>query len=180
MNWCPGNASFTFSYRRDDSIGVILKPPPGARHDSIHDRRDDGPRPALAEEGSQLGLDALLHVVGELPAARGEQLDAVVRVHVVRGGDHGPGNRLGRGQMQPYERKRQGPLAGMAGSRLSGFPLRLLRGDGRGLEFVTSDGELITADGTLVVGPRSAVIGIDHQKPLATKRQKSHKKRKPK
>ena len=38
--------------------------------------------------------------------------------------------------------------------------LRLLRGDGRGLEFVTSDGELITADGTLVVGPRSAVIGI--------------------
>ena len=33
---------------------------------------------------------------------------------------------IGRGQMQPYERKRQGPLAGMAGSRLSGFPLRLL------------------------------------------------------
>lgn len=33
---------------------------------------------------------------------------------------------IGRGLMQPYERKRQGPLAGMAGSRLSGFPLRLL------------------------------------------------------
>jgi hypothetical protein len=33
---------------------------------------------------------------------------------------------IGRGQMQPSERKRQGPLAGMAGSRLSGFPLRLL------------------------------------------------------
>ena len=32
---------------------------------------------------------------------------------------------IGRGQMQPYERKRRGPLAGMAGSRLSGFPLRL-------------------------------------------------------
>ena len=33
---------------------------------------------------------------------------------------------IGRGLMQPYERKRQGALAGMAGSRLSGFPLRLL------------------------------------------------------
>ena len=37
---------------------------------------------------------------------------------------------IGRGMMQPYERKRQGPMAGMAGSRLSGFPLRLFSDPG--------------------------------------------------
>ena len=31
---------------------------------------------------------------------------------------------------------------------------------GRGLEFVTSDGELIAADGTLIVGPRQAATGM--------------------
>ncbi len=41
-----------------------------------------------------------------------------------------------------------------------GTALRLLQGAGRGLDFVTSDGELLAADGTLIVGPRSAVIGI--------------------
>jgi chromosome segregation protein len=38
--------------------------------------------------------------------------------------------------------------------------LRLVHGAGRGLDFVTSDGELLMADGTLIVGPRSAVVGI--------------------
>ncbi|MEX2316863.1 MAG: chromosome segregation protein SMC [Pirellulales bacterium] len=37
---------------------------------------------------------------------------------------------------------------------------RLHQGAGRGLEFVTSDGELLASDGTLIVGTRSAVIGI--------------------
>jgi chromosome segregation protein len=38
--------------------------------------------------------------------------------------------------------------------------LRLWQSSGRGLEFVTSDGELLAADGTLVVGPRRAVTGM--------------------
>jgi chromosome segregation protein len=38
--------------------------------------------------------------------------------------------------------------------------LRLAQSSGRGLEFVTSDGELLAADGTLVVGPRRAVTGM--------------------
>lgn len=38
--------------------------------------------------------------------------------------------------------------------------LRLSQGSGRGLKFVTSDGELLAADGTLVVGPRRAVTGM--------------------
>ncbi len=38
--------------------------------------------------------------------------------------------------------------------------LRLSQSSGRGLEFVTSDGELLAADGTLVVGPRRAVTGM--------------------
>jgi chromosome segregation protein len=38
--------------------------------------------------------------------------------------------------------------------------LRLAQTAGRGLEFVTSDGELLTADGTLIVGPRQASAGI--------------------
>ena len=42
-------------------------------------------RPELLAE---LGLDGVLDVVGELLAAAGEELDAVVRGGVVRGGDH--------------------------------------------------------------------------------------------
>ena len=38
--------------------------------------------------------------------------------------------------------------------------LRLAQSVGRGLEFVTSDGELISADGTVVVGPRQANTGV--------------------
>ncbi|MEX0613559.1 MAG: chromosome segregation protein SMC [Pirellulales bacterium] len=38
--------------------------------------------------------------------------------------------------------------------------LRLSRSSGRGLEFVTSDGELLAADGTLIIGPRQAAAGI--------------------
>lgn len=38
--------------------------------------------------------------------------------------------------------------------------LRLAQTAGRGLAFVTSDGELLTADGTLVVGPRQASAGL--------------------
>ncbi|MEX0642919.1 MAG: chromosome segregation protein SMC [Pirellulales bacterium] len=38
--------------------------------------------------------------------------------------------------------------------------LRLSQSGGRGLDFVTSDGELLAADGTLVVGPRRAVTGM--------------------
>ncbi len=38
--------------------------------------------------------------------------------------------------------------------------LQLSQTTGRGLEFVTSDGELLMADGTLVVGPRQAAAGI--------------------
>ncbi|MEX0642018.1 MAG: chromosome segregation protein SMC [Pirellulales bacterium] len=38
--------------------------------------------------------------------------------------------------------------------------LRLAQSVGRGLEFVTSDGELIAADGTVVVGPRQAATGM--------------------
>src|SRR6185295_11414216 len=34
--------------------------------------------------------------------------------------------------------------------------LRLAQSIGRGLDFVTSDGELISADGSIVVGPRQA------------------------
>jgi chromosome segregation protein len=37
---------------------------------------------------------------------------------------------------------------------------RLSQTSGRGLDFVTSDGELLTADGTLIVGPRIAAAGI--------------------
>jgi hypothetical protein len=33
---------------------------------------------------------------------------------------------IGRGLMQPYERRRAGAMAGMAGSRVSSFPIRLL------------------------------------------------------
>jgi chromosome segregation protein len=38
--------------------------------------------------------------------------------------------------------------------------LRLAQTSGRGLSFVTSDGELLAADGTLVVGPRQASAGL--------------------
>jgi len=38
--------------------------------------------------------------------------------------------------------------------------LRLVQSIGRGLEFVTADGELIAADGTIVVGPRQANTGV--------------------
>jgi chromosome segregation protein len=38
--------------------------------------------------------------------------------------------------------------------------LRLSRTTGRGLDFVTADGELMAADGTLIVGPRHAAAGI--------------------
>jgi chromosome segregation protein len=38
--------------------------------------------------------------------------------------------------------------------------LRLAQSVGRGLEFVTSDGEMIAADGTVVVGPRQAATGM--------------------
>ncbi len=38
--------------------------------------------------------------------------------------------------------------------------LRLAQSAGRGLEFVTSDGELLTADGTLIIGPRLVAAGI--------------------
>ncbi len=38
--------------------------------------------------------------------------------------------------------------------------LRLAQTAGRGLAFVTSDGELLTAEGTLVVGPRQASAGL--------------------
>jgi chromosome segregation protein len=38
--------------------------------------------------------------------------------------------------------------------------LRLSQATGRGLEFVTSDGELLAADGTLIVGPRHAAAGV--------------------
>jgi chromosome segregation protein len=38
--------------------------------------------------------------------------------------------------------------------------VRLSRAAGRGLDFVTSDGELLQADGTLIVGRRPALIGI--------------------
>jgi chromosome segregation protein len=38
--------------------------------------------------------------------------------------------------------------------------LRLSRSSGRGLDFVTGDGELLTNDGTLVVGPRQATAGM--------------------
>src|SRR5207237_6421306 len=38
--------------------------------------------------------------------------------------------------------------------------LRLSQSSGRGLEFVTSDGEFLAADGTLVVGPRQAAAGM--------------------
>ncbi len=38
--------------------------------------------------------------------------------------------------------------------------IRLAQTTGRGLEFVTSDGELLTADGTLIIGPRQAATGM--------------------
>jgi chromosome segregation protein len=38
--------------------------------------------------------------------------------------------------------------------------LRLAQTAGRGLEFVTSDGELLAADGTLIIGPRQAATGM--------------------
>jgi chromosome segregation protein len=38
--------------------------------------------------------------------------------------------------------------------------LRLGQSVGRGLEFVTGDGELISADGTVIVGPRQAATGV--------------------
>lgn len=38
--------------------------------------------------------------------------------------------------------------------------LRLSQTNGRGLEFVTSDGQLLSADGTLIVGPRHAAAGM--------------------
>lgn len=38
--------------------------------------------------------------------------------------------------------------------------LRLMQTTGRGLDFVTGDGELLRADGTLVVGPRQASTGL--------------------
>jgi hypothetical protein len=56
---------------------------------------------------------------------------------------------IGRGQVQPYERKRQGPLAGMAGSRLSGFPLRLL-GDPGTIVTATAPTQLPFTAGAIV------------------------------
>jgi hypothetical protein len=56
---------------------------------------------------------------------------------------------IGRGLMQPYERKRQGPLAGMAGSRLSGFPLRLL-GDPGTIVTATAPTQLPFTAGAIV------------------------------
>jgi chromosome segregation protein len=38
--------------------------------------------------------------------------------------------------------------------------LRLAQSIGRGLEFVTGDGELLSSDGTVVVGPRAAAAGV--------------------
>jgi chromosome segregation protein len=38
--------------------------------------------------------------------------------------------------------------------------LRLSQTSGRGLEFVTSDGEFLAADGTLLIGPRQAATGM--------------------
>src|SRR4029078_7608120 len=38
--------------------------------------------------------------------------------------------------------------------------LLLFHTTGRGLEFVTSDGEFLAADGTLIVGPRQAAAGM--------------------
>lgn len=38
--------------------------------------------------------------------------------------------------------------------------LRLALGPGRGLDFVTSDGEYLGADGTLIVGPRQGAVGL--------------------
>ncbi|MCC7474668.1 MAG: chromosome segregation protein SMC [Pirellulales bacterium] len=38
--------------------------------------------------------------------------------------------------------------------------LRLVQTVGRGLEFVTGDGELVASDGTLIVGPRQAATGV--------------------
>jgi chromosome segregation protein len=38
--------------------------------------------------------------------------------------------------------------------------VRLSQTSGRGLEFVTSDGELLAADGTLIIGPRQAAAGM--------------------
>ncbi len=38
--------------------------------------------------------------------------------------------------------------------------LQLSQGTGRGLEFVTSDGEFLAVDGTLIIGPRQAAAGM--------------------
>ncbi len=51
---------------------------------------------------------------------------------------------IGRGLMQPYERRRAGAMAGTAGSRLSAFPVRLLGdpgpvGDGDGTDTAAPD-----------------------------------------
>jgi chromosome segregation protein len=42
--------------------------------------------------------------------------------------------------------------------------LRLSQTTGRGLEFVTSDGELLAADGTLIVGPRKETTGVIYRR----------------
>ena len=68
-----------------------------------------------------VGLDALLDVVAELPAAGGEQLDPVVPVGVVRCRDH-PAEAVAAGGLEGHDRRRHDAeavdddaLAGQAG-----------------------------------------------------------------
>jgi hypothetical protein len=56
---------------------------------------------------------------------------------------------IGRGLMQPYERRRSGPMAGMAGSRLSAFPIRLL-GDPGPVVTATAPTQLPLTAGAIV------------------------------
>ena len=63
----------------------------GRRSRASPRRRAAGPaRRVGGGRSSDLALDALLDLVGQLDAAAGEQLDAVVAVRVVRGRDHRP------------------------------------------------------------------------------------------
>ena len=65
---------------------------------------------APASSRLELGLDGLLDVVGQLAAARREQLDAVVGERVVRGRDHGAHARaaVGAGRRRPASARRRG------------------------------------------------------------------------